>query len=442
MKAARWLADSVALFAAALAAILFIFVKFPRGLLLWLPRLFAAAVSPFLAVAGALAAAAGLLTRSRLALLGGLFSAFAFARYIWRVVAFDADAGLERAFGPGWSEQIGETQRSSMLRGHWTWRMPSGPRPTHLRDIPFATITGTSRQILCDLWLPGLCVERSGLAFIYLHGSAWRLGDKDYGTRPFFRHLAGQGHVVMDVAYRMYPETDMYGMVGDAKRAIAWMKANAAEYFVDPQRIVIGGGSAGGHLALLAAYSSGNPELTPVELQNQDLSVKGVVSYYGVADMTSTYYHTGQHITTRALPREPAPVTGGFAPSIFRRILGERYKRYGLDKPRTSSAFIYLLGGHPEEAPEAYRLFSPLIQAHPGCPPTLLVHGEEDVWVPAKATQQLEDKLRDAGVPVVSLYLPQTDHAFDLVLPRFSPPAQSALYVLERFLSALTYSSP
>ena len=62
--------------------------------------------------------------------------------------------------------------------------------------------------------------------------------DKDFQTRPFFRHLVAQGHTVMDVAYRLCPEVDIYGMVGDVKRAIAWMKTNASRYGVNPEKIV------------------------------------------------------------------------------------------------------------------------------------------------------------------------------------------------------------
>ena len=68
----------------------------------------------------------------------------------------------------------------------------------------------------------------SGLAFVYLYGSAWWILDKDFGTRPLFRQLAAQGHVIMDVAYRLCPEVDIYGMVGDVKRTVAWMMSSAA----------------------------------------------------------------------------------------------------------------------------------------------------------------------------------------------------------------------
>ena len=132
--------------------------------------------------------------------------------------------------------------------------------------MPFWTIPGTDRELLCDLWRPA-DGGNSGLAFIYFHGSGWFLSDKDFGTRPFFRHLVAQGHTVMDVAYRLIPEVDIYGMVGDAKRAVAWMKANAEHYGVNPEKIVLGGGSAGGHIALLAGYTPEHPELTPDELE-------------------------------------------------------------------------------------------------------------------------------------------------------------------------------
>jgi acetyl esterase/lipase len=127
-------------------------------------------------------------------------------------------------------------------------------------------------MLLADIWQPPAGVEPSGTAIVYLHGSAWYLWDKDCGTRPFFRRLAAQGHVVMDVAYRLCPEVDVVGMVGDAKRAVAWMKANAARLGVNPQRVVLMGASAGGHVALLAAYGSDQPRLTPEELRGVDTS--------------------------------------------------------------------------------------------------------------------------------------------------------------------------
>jgi hypothetical protein len=106
------------------------------------------------------------------------------------------------------------------LRRSWGLRMPGVPRARLQKDVAFATPPGRARPLLCDLWQPPLDVPPSGLAFIYFHGSAWVLLDKDFGTRRLFRRLAAQGHVVMDVAYRLYPETDIEGMVGDVRRSV------------------------------------------------------------------------------------------------------------------------------------------------------------------------------------------------------------------------------
>ena len=76
----------------------------------------------------------------------------------------------------------------------------------------------------------------------------------------------------------------------------------------------------------------------------------------------------------------------------------------------------------------------------PGCPPTLLIHGLHDRIVPAGHSRELYQALRKHGVPAVYLVLPLVDHAFDLPLFRLSPPAQAALYDVERFLALMAGS--
>jgi acetyl esterase/lipase len=96
-----------------------------------------------------------------------------------------------------------------------------------------------------------------------------------------------------------------------------------------------------------------------------------------------------------------------------------------------------LLGGHLQDVPEMYRLASPITHVHPGCPPTLLIQGDQDMLVPVGATRALYAKLVESGVPAINVVLPWTNHAFDLLLPQISPPAQSALYNVDRFLAIL-----
>jgi acetyl esterase/lipase len=338
--------------------------------------------------------------------------------YFWRVTR--NHDGFEEAFGPGWEDQIPPQQAKNTVKRRWRCflKMKASPDPAWERDVPFWTVPDTDRQLLCDLWRPANG-NVSGLAFVYLHGSSWYLSDKDFGTRPFFRHLAAQGHTVMDVAYRLMPEVDIYGMLGDVKRAVAWMKVNAFRYGVNPEKIVLGGGSAGAHLALLAGYAPGHPELTPQDIKDADLSVCGVISYYGPADLLAIYQHWNLQQTVD-LP--PVPI--GENPDYKKNM-------------RDSGRLDILLGGHPQHVPHMYQLASPITHVHPGCPPTLLLHGKQDFTIPVDPTCALYTKLLEADVPAINVIFPWTDHGFDLLLPQLSPPAQSALYDVDRFLALL-----
>lgn len=240
----KTIARLLAFLSVAASSLLYVKLKAPWGFLLLVPKLFAGALAPFIAPIGALGAGLGLLAHAPLAVFAGTLGAVLSASHVRRVTA--PQPGFEQAFGPQWERVIAPEQKIAMLPHRWTWHMPAAPEPRWQRDVPFWTIPGTERTLLCDLWQPPNGTTPSGLALVYLHGSAGVMLDKDFGTRPLFRHLAAQGHVVMDVAYRLYPETDMLGMVGDTKRAIAWMKAHGPDYGINLERIVVDGGSGVG----------------------------------------------------------------------------------------------------------------------------------------------------------------------------------------------------
>jgi acetyl esterase/lipase len=98
---------------------------------------------------------------------------------------------------------------------------------------------------------------------------------------------------------------------------------------------------------------------------------------------------------------------------------------------------INALGGLPDEAPSMYDLVSPVMHVRAGVPPSLIFQGAHDdrVWV--EATRAMVRKLEQAGAPVVYVEFPQTDHAFDIILPEFSPATQAAWYDLDRFLALM-----
>ena len=203
-----------------MSVLLLIRSKMPRGWFVLVPKLAAGALSPFWAIVGAVGAVIGWVARAPWAIPMGILGAGMMIWYVWRCTR--DHKGFKDVFGAGWSDQISLEQARHMVQRRWTWflRMEASPEPSFERDVAFCTIPGTERELLCDIWRPANG-DVSGLAFIYYHGSGWWLLDKDFGTRPFFRHLVAQGHTVMDVSYRLCPEVDIYGMIGDVKRAVA-----------------------------------------------------------------------------------------------------------------------------------------------------------------------------------------------------------------------------
>jgi acetyl esterase/lipase len=456
----RWLST---LFLVALSAMTFFFALFSsvipfrfvvgRPLIVIPLRLMMPAFAWTLCWAGALCAFLAVVVavlirrkRGRLGVAGFLsvslalvnFASFVLAtQYTVRVIGASDD--FAAAFGPQWRGRVATIGSQNMLRHRWSPVPFRDPDPRIERNVAFATISGTNRKLLADLWLPSQGVPPSGVALIFFHGSAWHFFDKGIGMDPTFRHLAGQGHVVMDVSYRLAPEADLVGMVGDVERSVVWMKANAARYSVDPQHIVVGGASAGAQIAMLAAFAPNAPEFMPPELAGADTSVHGVVSYYGPADMRAYVNH------------EIGKFSRSGIPATKPLVLGDPESHMPNGPMSLEQMMFNVMGGMPNDAPQAYDLAEVRSHVTSAAPPTLLLQGEFDCVIQTAAVRNLAATLRSAHIPVVYVEFPETDHGFDVAtslnpagrggyLPvesQFSPPSQAALYDLDRFLALL-----
>jgi len=284
----------------------------------------------------------------------------------------------------------------------------------------------SGRPLRADLWPPA--GPSSGLGLIYAHGSGWRIGDKDMLTRPFFRRLAAQGHLVLDIAYSLWPTAGLPSMVAEVNQAILWLKEHGPAYGVNPDRIVLMGGSAGGHLALMAAYTPGHPAFRPAGAEG-DTSVCGVVAFYPPVDLLAWADEAGD-----GLPSSPGVVDRAVQALLSRLFrIGD-----GPGREEPSNNFLpEMLGGTPAEIPDAYRLLSPIYHVGAHCPPTLLLQGSDDVFALTPAVRRLHERLRTAGVPSALLEFPHTEHGFDLLLPQVSPTARAATRAVVRFLAGL-----
>lgn len=402
------------------------------SIVLWGPKLLVSALAPLTALIGGMLAALGLRRHDPLTAGAGVASAALAAGYMARVIAVPTD--FESIFGPEWPDRIPDQRRAAMLPRRWTPYSPAAAADG-VRNIPYGVHPETGQLLLADLWLPPAGVARSGLGMIYVHGGAWRLGEKDKGTGWLFRRLASQGHVIMDINYTLAPASDVSGMVQDVKRAVIWLKRNGVEYGVAAQRIVLMGGSAGGHLALLAAYTPNDPVLQP-DGSAIDTSLRGVVSFYGPADFMDMYEAT-ERTRERIARRKRIRPYGVLLESLLQRA---GLAPVNVPVEQTRNYIAELLGAEPADDPDLYQRLSPLGHVGSHCPPTLLLQGTADIFGMGPSVQRLHQALQAAGVPSVLVEFPHTDHAFDLVLPQVSPAAQAAVYDVERFLALMSAS--
>jgi acetyl esterase/lipase len=365
---------------------------------------------------GAAAALIGLIAGDQAAAVGGVVGAVIVTDTMRRVLA--PHDGFEQAFGPSWSMQISAERRARLPR-RWNGYLRHHAGADVHRDVSYASVQD-GRQLLCDVWQPPSTVRPSGVAMVYLHGGGWQSMDKDSGTRPFFSRLAAQGHVVMDVSYRLCPEVDLQGMVGDVKLAVAWMKAHAADYGADPGHVVLAGASAGGHLALLAAYTPRVAALNPADLGLADISVRGVIAWYAPADLTR---YSGDRF-----PRDWP---------LFVRVAYRLGMVHSPDHMSWVDLEAKLVGAPIREAREQVALVSPITYVGPECPPTLMIYGTHDGLIPIEDPRGLYAALRGCRVPTVYIELPWVDHAFDMAAPYVSPAAQAAYQDVEQFLEIM-----
>lgn len=163
--------------------------------------------------------------------------------------------------------------------------------------------------------------------------------------------------------------------------------------------------------------------------------MRAVASLYGPASVDAVYWHTSQDKYSH--PGDPQPNWTAPPSRALVRLFGANAARLRLQFMSYNGGTVWLVGGTPGQVPEAYAQVSAFSYIRPGSPPTLLMHGTHDEMAPVAITRQLQHRLADAGVPVTAVYLPHTDHTFDLVGTRWSPAARVAFYALERFLAVI-----
>lgn len=261
---------------------------------------------------------------------------------------------------------------------------------TGLADVTYSTPMGF-RPLTLDLYLRGGETRLRPLV-IYIHGGGWQSGHTRHAGAfenwpGVLASLAARGYVVASIEYRLSGEARFPAAIHDVKASIKWLRAHSVAYAIDPQRVLLWGGSAGGQLAALAGTTCDVSTLEPPAGSIADATagevsdcIQGVVAWYGIFDFTASEHAEAQGDTvTLAADAAPARYLGCVASSCKQAALA------------AASAVTYVDARDP---------------------PVLLVHGIQDRTVPVGQSRRFYKALRARGVPTELVEIPDVDHSF------------------------------
>ena len=185
---------------------------------------------------------------------------------------------------------------------------------------------------------------------LFLHGGGWTSGDK-ISRSLFLMPYVSKGWCVVTANYRHLDQTNLIGIVSDARAALNWVYENAGNYKFDTTKIIVSGESAGGHLALMTGLLK-DDSLFPQENKNinRPLKVAGIVNWFGVADL--------------------ARAAKSWDINYYKQVAGDS-----------------------ANAQNIFRLTSPINYVNSSSPPVITIHGDQDKAAPFDQAPLLHKKL-------------------------------------------------
>jgi acetyl esterase/lipase len=260
-------------------------------------------------------------------------------------------------------------------------------------DIVYASYVGT-RALTLDLYEPPAQSKPRPL-ILFLHGGSLKNGDARFalGIPDFpakLAAMAAHGYVVASINYRLRGEAHLPAQVQDAKAAIAFLRAHAATYHIDPARTVVWGNSSGGQLAALVAMTCGRKEFAPPS--GEEGCVQGMVSWYGDLSFSAEMHDPDAMAALGCSPCGPADFAAA----------------------------------------------DPMTFASSATPPMLIIQGTADKGIGMIQPQAMAKRLTELKVPVETLTIPDVDHGFIGKTPDITRAANDqALARTLKFIDAL-----
>jgi acetyl esterase/lipase len=249
-----------------------------------------------------------------------------------------------------------------LILGVWTAVLAACDGVVVVRDISYDDRSGVARL---DVYSPDdTAVDRP--AVVVIHGGGWRRGFTKDGMADHAHRLAASGYVAFNVEYRVTPDGGEFPhAVQDCICALAFIRARAAEFGIDPARIAAFGYSAGGHLASMLGTAAAAPAVMPDCAAGGTGPVAAVISGAGPEDMT-------------------------LLPQV--------------------DVVTEFVGGTQDDVPELYAAASPITYVAAGAPPFLFIHGTDDWFVDIEHSQRMQSALDDVGTTSKLLSIPGGGH--------------------------------
>lgn len=250
-----------------------------------------------------------------------------------------------------------------------------------------------SKRLVMDMLFPA-ATNSPRPVIVSLHGGAWTQGNKSVGTSWLAApELIKRGYVFTSINYRLAPRHKFPAQLEDAKCAVRFLRAHAAEYNLDPNRIVVMGSSAGGHIAALVGTADADVGFdTSGGWTNESSRVQAVVDMFGHSDL---YY---------------AVQRGEGLRLIAQAVFGSK------------------------NSEEILRRASPVTYVSPDDPPFLLVHGEHDGIVPLRQSELMKAALEKAGVPVEMIVVKHAGHCLFAAGRPPNPPSKAVGRMIADFV--------
>ncbi|WP_268036110.1 alpha/beta hydrolase [Algoriphagus sp. PAP.12] len=237
-------------------------------------------------------------------------------------------------------------------------------------NIPY--FQDTLKKHLLDIYLPPKANEKTPL-IIWMHGGGWLQNDK-YAAFGYLKETVSEiinhGYAIASIDYRFSTQAVFPAQMQDCNAAISYLFENAEKYNFDTDRFIVMGFSAGGHLAALLGLSKNNQvDKFFFSNSNKGFKFRGVVDYYGPADLT-----------------------------LFP----------GADDPKSPEGL--LIGAAPLDRPDLAKMASPVSFVDEKDPPFIIIHGEKDDQVSPRQSHLLNSWLKVSKVPTELHIVPGAPH--------------------------------